>query len=121
MVFLGINFKKSPYPHVGDHRNRSTRQVTALFVLEIIFGTHVVRRRKREGHTTLQKHFTIPNVRKCQFINFIISFLRPFKENFGNRDSENFSSFNYCGEKKNAVSNFKKVISGTHNTSLESA
>ena len=79
------------------------------------------RRNKQEGHTTLQKHFTIPNVRKCQFINFIISFLRLFKENFGNRDSENFSSFNYCGEKKNAVSNFKKVISGTHNTSLESA
>ena len=48
-------------------------------------------------------------------------FSKTFKENFANRDSEIFSSFNYCSEKKNAVSNFKKVISGTHNTSLESA
>ena len=48
-------------------------------------------------------------------------FSKTFKENFANRDSENFSSFNYCSEKKNVVSNFKKVISGTHNTSLESA
>ena len=79
------------------------------------------RRNNRKGHTTLQKDFPIPNIRKWKFINFIISFLRLFKENFANRDSENFSSFNYCGEKKNAVSNFKKVISGTHNTSLEFA
>ena len=48
-------------------------------------------------------------------------FLRLFQVNFANRDSEKFSSFNYCGEKKNAVLNFKKVISGTHNISLESA
>ena len=60
-------------------------------------------RNKQEGHTTLQTDFTIPNVSKWQFINFIISFLRLFQVNFANRDFEKFSSFNYYGEKNNPV------------------
>ena len=39
---------------------------------------------------------------------WLINFLRLFKENFANRDSENFSSFNYCSEKKNALLKFQE-------------
>ena len=60
MVYLGINFKKSPSPHVCDHSDRSTRRATFPFgsANYICFKDHL--KHKQWGLTMRRKFFQSP-------------------------------------------------------------
>ena len=67
VVNLSINFKKSPYPHVCEHSDRSTRRMTFPFASAnyICFKDHL--EHKQWGLTMRRKFFWSPRAPPSRF------------------------------------------------------